>query len=79
MNSVVPFKWVDSSGGKKLLGFVSEGNQIVVYDGGGNHLMKVCDIDKKNWSISWNQYLNLHPHHQHYIVGEVRNLKKMSW
>ena len=79
MNSVVPFKWIPSSGGKKLIGFVNEGNQIVVYDGGGNHLMKVCDIDKKNWSINWNKYLNLHPHHQHYVVGEVRNLKEMVW
>jgi len=77
MNSVVPFKWIDSENGKRLLGFVNEGNQITVYDGGGNHLMKICSIDKKNWSIYWNDYVKLHPHHQHYIIGEVKNLKKM--
>jgi len=77
MNSVVPFKWIDSENGKKLLGFVNEGNQITVYDGSGNHLMKICGIDKKNWSIHWNDYVKLHPHHQHYIIGEVKNLKQM--
>ena len=45
MNSVVPFKWIGSGSGKRLLGFVNEGNEVVVYDGGGNHLMKVCSID----------------------------------
>lgn len=77
MNSVVPFKWVGSGSGKRLIGFVDEGKQISVYDGGGNHLMKVCDIDKNKWGITWNNYLKLHPHHQHYIIGEVKNLKKM--
>jgi hypothetical protein len=77
MNSVIPFKWIGSGSGKRLIGFVNEGNQISVYDGGGNHLLKVCDIDKSKWGISWNNYLEIDPHHQHYIVGEVRNLKKM--
>ena len=36
MNSVVPFKWVGSGSGKRLIGFVDEGKQISVYDGGGN-------------------------------------------
>ena len=80
MNSVVPFKWIGSGSGKRLLGFVNEGNEVVVYDGGGNHLMKVCSIDKnKGYSITWNNYLKLHPHHQHYIIGEVKNLSKMIW
>ena len=77
MNSVIPFRWIGEGRGKKLLGFVNEGNKIVVYDGGGNHLMKVCDIDKSKWNISWNNYLVIPTHHQHYIIGEVKNLKKM--
>ena len=77
MNSIIPFRWIGSGSGKRLLGFVNEGNKVVVYDGGGNHLLKVCDIDKSKWGISWNNYLKIDPHHQHYIVGEVRNLKKM--
>ena len=77
MKSVIPFRWIGEGRGKKLLGFVNEGNKIVVYDGGGNHLMKVCDIDKSKWNISWNNYLVIPTHHQHYIIGEVKNLKKM--
>ena len=77
MNSVIPFKWIGSGSGKRLIGFVNEGNHISVYDGGGIHLMKVCDIDKDRWGISWNNYIKLHPQHQHYIIGEVKNLKKM--
>ena len=38
MNSVIPFRWIDNS---RLIGFVSEGENVVVYDGSGNHLMKI--------------------------------------
>ena len=78
MKSVIPFRWIGKGGGKRLLGFVNEGDNITCYDGGGNHLMKVCHIDKEKWGISWNNYLKIDPQHQHYIVGEVRNLKKMT-
>ena len=77
MRSVIPFRWIGGGSGKRLIGFVNEGSKIVVYDGGGNHPMKVCDIDKSTWGISWNNYLKIDPHHQHYIIGEVKNLKKM--
>ena len=76
MNSVIPFRWIDKGQNKRLIGFVNEGDFITCYDGSGNHLMKVCDIDKSKWNISWNNYLVIPPHHQHYIIGEVKNLKK---
>jgi len=77
MNSVIPFKWIGESNQKKLMGFVNEGNNIVVYDGGGNHLMKICDIDKKSWSVRWNNYIKLPVPQQRYILDEIKNLKKM--
>lgn len=79
MNSVIPFRWIDKGQNKRLIGFVNEGDNITCYDGSGNHLMKVCDIDKKKWGISWNNYLKLSVPIQHYIIGEVKNLKKVNW
>ena len=79
MNCVIPFRWIDTHSNKKLIGFVNEGDNITVYDGTGNHLMKVCDIDKKKWGISWNNYVKLTVPQQHYIIGEVKNLKKINW
>ena len=79
MNSVIPFRWIDKGQNKRLIGFVKEGDFITCYDGSGNHLMKVCDIDKKKWGISWNNYLKLSVPIQHYIIGEVKNLKKVNW
>ena len=48
MNSVNPFRWIDKGQNKRLIGFVNEGYNITFYDGSGNHLMKVCDIDKRS-------------------------------
>lgn len=79
MNSVVPFKWIDNHSNKKLLGFVNEGENVVVYDGTGNHLMKVCEISKKKWDIMWNDYVKLTVPQQQYIIGEIKNLKKINW
>ena len=79
MNSVIPFRWIYKGQNKRLIGFVNEGDFITCYDGSGNHLMKVCDIDKKKWGISWNNYLKLSVPIQHYIIGEVKNLKKVNW
>ena len=79
MNSVVPFRWIDNGGNKMLIGFVNEGDNIVVYDGSGNHLMKVCDINKKEWNINWNNYMKVTVPQQHYIIDEMENLKKINW
>ncbi len=76
MNSVIPFRWIDNS---RLIGFVSEGDNVVVYDGSGNHLMKICDIRKKKWDILWNDYVKLSVPQQQYILSEVNNLKEINW
>ena len=76
MNSVIPFRWIDNS---RLIGFVSEGENVVVYDGSGNHLMKICDIRKKKWDILWNDYVKLSVPQQQYILSEVNNLKEINW
>jgi len=78
-NSVVPFKYIGGGPNKKLLGFVEEGEKINVYDGTGKHLMLVCGIDKKSWSIHWNDYVKLTTPQQKYITEEVKKLKERMW
>jgi len=78
-NSVVPFKWIGRGQNKKLMGFVEEGENINVYDGTGKHLMLVCGIDKKKWSIHWNDYVKLTTPQQKYITNEVLRLKESHW
>ena len=56
MNSVIPFRWVDKGKDGRLLGFVSEGDKIVVYDGSGNHLMMICEINRETFDVQWNNY-----------------------
>jgi len=78
-NSVVPFRYIGRSPNKKLLGFVEEGDKVNVYDGTGKHLMLVCGIDKKDWSIHWNDYVKLTTPQQKYITDEVKKLKDLHW
>ena len=78
-NSVVPFRWIGNGPDRKLLGFVEEGDKINVYDGMGEHLMLVCGIDKKKWSIHWNDYVKLTTPQQKYVTDEVKKLKDIYW
>ena len=78
-NSVVPFRYIGQGSNKKLLGFIEEGDKINVYDGTGKHLMLVCGIDKKKWSIHWNDYVKLTTPQQKYITDEVKQLKERYW
>ena len=78
-NSVVPFRWIGNGPNRKLLGFVEEGDKINVYDGMGEHLMLVCGIDKKKWSIHWNDYVKLTTPQQKYVSDEVKKLKDVYW
>ena len=78
-NSVIPFRWLGKGPNKKLLGFVEEGNKINVYDGMGKHLMLVCGVDKKNWSIHWNDYVKLTTPQQKYVTDSVLKLKDSHW
>ena len=78
-NSVVPFRYIGKSSNKRLLGFVEEGDKINVYDGIGKHLMLVCGVDKKSWSIHWNDYVKLTTHQQKYVTDEVKRLKDTYW
>ena len=79
LNSVVPFKWIGEGGDKKLLGFVGEGKGFTVYDGSGDHLIRVCEISKKDWGIHWNGNMKLTVPQQRYILEEMKQLKRMMW
>ena len=79
MNSVIPFKYVGNSPNKRLIGFVDEGKDISIYDGIGKHLMKLGSVDKKKWSIVWNEHPLLQQDHSSYITSSVRKLKEQNW
>ena len=78
-NSVIPFRYIGRSPDKKLIGFVEEGNSINVYDGTGKHLMLICSVDRKKWSMTWNNYVKLTTPQQKYIVDEIKSLKEKYW
>ena len=75
-NSLIPFRWVDKGKDGRLLGFVLEGDKIVCYDGSGNHLMMICEIDSKTFSVHWNNYPITTTKQQRYILGEIKGLKE---
>ena len=79
MNSVIPFQYIGNSPNKRLIGFVDEGDDINIYDGIGKHLMKLGSIDKKEWSIVWNEHPLLQQEHSSYIDDCVRELKEQNW
>jgi hypothetical protein len=79
VNSLIPFKYIGKSPNKRLIGFVDEGKQITVYDGIGKHLMKLGDVDKKKWSIIWNEHPLLQQDHRSYITSSIRKLKEQNW
>ena len=79
MNSVIPFRYVGNSPNKRLIGLVSEGKEISIYDGIGKHLVKLGSVDKKTWSINWGQHQLLQQEHTSYITGCVRDLKDRTW
>jgi hypothetical protein len=77
MNSVIPFRWVDKGKEGRLLGFVSEGDKVVCYDGSGNHLMMICEIDSE-FNVHWNNYPTTTTQQQRYILGEIKGLKERN-
>jgi hypothetical protein len=77
-NSIVPFRWIGEGGDKKLIGFVKDENGTSVFDGSGNHLIKICGIDE-NFSINWGEYVQLTSPQRRYIVDEVKKLKGKIW
>ena len=79
MNSVIPFRYVGNSPNKRLIGLVSEGKEVSIYDGIGKHLVKLGSVDKKSWSINWGQHQLLQQEHTSYITGCIRDLKDRNW
>jgi hypothetical protein len=77
MNSIIPFRWVDKGKDGRLLGFVSEGDKVVCYDGSGNHLMTICEIDS-DFNVHWNNYPTTTTQQQRYILGEIKGLKERN-
>lgn len=68
------FTWV----GNRLLGLVKEGDVFVIYDGNGNNLIKLGEVDS-DWSIKWNSNWLLQPEHLRWGVKKVRETKKRLW
>ena len=78
-NTVIPFRWIGKETENKLIGFVLEGKNIIVYDETKIQLMKICDINKSDWNINWNESVKLPVLHQRYILDEIKQLKNISW
>jgi len=78
-NSIIPFKWIGKESDRKLIGFVLEGNNILVYENTSNQLEKICNVSKSDWSVNWNDNIKLSVLHQRYILDEIKELKNPIW
>jgi len=70
-DSVVPFEIV----GNRMMGIVEEGLRYGIYDGIGEHMIKLGDVDS-DFRISWNSNWLLQPEQLRWSVQKIRELKK---
>jgi hypothetical protein len=71
----VPFEWV----GRRLIGLVKNGrNGYFVYDGQGNHLIKLADVNE-DYQIMWNNHWQNSPAVMNWVSKKVRELKNRIW
>jgi hypothetical protein len=73
-NSILEFRWIGEGGNRKMIGIVNEGGKKSIYEHSGNHPMLIGTINE-DYSITWNNYVQLTTPQQKYIVDEVKNLK----
>ena len=73
--SIVPFRWIGEGGNRKMIGIVNEGGKKSIYEHSGNHPMLIGTLNE-DFSIQWNNYIQLTTPQQKYIVDEVKKLKQ---
>jgi hypothetical protein len=69
--SVIPFTWV----GSRMVGFVKEGMKHIIYDGAGNHLIKLGEISE-DYGVLWNTHWVIQPGVNQYVSKSVKQLKE---
>ena len=69
--AVIPFKWV----GSRMVGFVREGNKHIIYDGAGNHLIKLGELNE-TYNLNWNTNWVIQPGVNQYVSNSVKELKE---
>ena len=72
--SIVPFRWIGEGGNRKMIGIINDGGKKSIYEHSGNHPMLIGTLEK-DFSIKWNNYVQLTTPQQKYIVDEVKKLK----
>jgi hypothetical protein len=70
--SDVPFEMV----GNRMMGLIKEENGYGIYDGLGEHMIKLGSVDKRDYTINWNSNWLLQPEQLRWSVQKVRELKK---
>ncbi|MFD2099729.1 hypothetical protein [Flagellimonas iocasae] len=78
MDTVVPFRKINES----MIGFVpdtKDRDKIKVMNGSRNHLIILGTVDKRDWSINWNENWIIQPEVNRYVIGEIKRLKKENW
>jgi hypothetical protein len=71
----VGFEWV----GNRLCGVCKNGRGgWDVYDGSGNHLIKLAEITER-YSLNWNNHWSIHPAVNHWVAKAVKQLREKIW
>jgi hypothetical protein len=77
-NQIIPFQWIGEGSSKRLIGIVDEGGKKIIYEHSGSHPLLIGKITE-DYSIHWNNYVELTTPQQKYIVDEVKKLKGKIW
>ena len=77
-STIVEFKWIGEGGNRKMIGIVEEDGKKIIYEHSGTHPILIGTITE-NYSIHWNNYVQLTTPQQKYIVDEVKKLKGKIW
>ena len=75
---LVEFRWIGEGSNKKMIGIVEEDGKKIIYEHSGNHPILIGNITE-DYSIHWNNYVQLTTPQQKYIVDEVKKLKGKIW
>ena len=71
----IGFEWI----GSRLVGVCKNGRGgWDVYDGSGNHLIKLAEINER-YNVSWNNHWVIHPSVNHWVAKAVNVLRKRIW
>lgn len=70
--SDVPFEMV----GNRMMGIIKEKDGFGIYDGLGEHMIKLGSVDNIDYTINWNSNWLLQPEQLRWSVKKVREIKK---